>query len=259
MILIVLVNVRYAYAQSITVTPNVVTPAGSFQVSGSGFSANNNFGAVVVYKDTSNSCSGLDIGQFVSSDNSGDVAAVTFSASSLGLGIHCVQMSFTSPAQVATSSVTVRAPATTSTSVVCSPTTINVGSTSSCTATVSGAFTTISGETISWSGANLYFSSSTCNLSGTSCSVTVTGTPPGPDSVSASYPGDVNSDPSHGSFALTVNPAPSVTVTVTVFATTTILSTVPEYPSGLPVLAVLMVAAYGVIRIRMSRKTKPNN
>jgi hypothetical protein len=82
----------------------------------------------------------------------------------------------------------------------------------------------------------------------------VTGTPPGPDSVSASYPGDLNNDPSHDSFALTVNPAPSVTVTVTVFATTTILGTVPEYPVGLPVLVILMVVAYGVIRLRTSHR-----
>ncbi|MGP8069959.1 MAG: Ig-like domain-containing protein [Candidatus Bathyarchaeia archaeon] len=256
-ILIVLVNVRYAYAQSLTVTPNVVTPAGSFQVSGSGFAPLSNAGAMVVFADNSGACSGSSaLGVLpIFADNSGNVAVETFLASSLTLGKHCVDISFNQPSfQEADSSVTVRTAATTSTSVVCSSSTIDVGSTSSCTATVSGAFTSISGETISWSGANLYFSSSTCNLSGTSCSVTVTGTPPGSDSVSASYPGDLNNDPSQDSFALTVNPAPSVTVTVTVFATTTVLSTVPEYPVGLQVLAILMVVAYVVIRLRTSHR-----
>jgi hypothetical protein len=65
----------------------------------------------------------------------------------------------------------------------------------------------------------------------------------------------LNNDPSHGNFGLTVNPVPSVTVTITVFATTTTISTVPEYPVGLPIVAILMLIAYAIIRSRM-RKPK---
>ena len=83
MILVVLVNVRYAYAQSITVTPNVVTPAGSFQVSGSGFAPLSNAGAMVVFADNTGACSGSSaLGVLpIFAENSGNVAAETFSAS----------------------------------------------------------------------------------------------------------------------------------------------------------------------------------
>lgn len=127
---------------------------------------------------------------------------------------------------------------TTTTSVNCSPSSINVGSSSSCTATVSGASGSINGETISWTqsggtGSVTFPSGNTCTLSGTSCSVTVTGDP-GVVTLKASYPGDSNNAASSGTFNLTVNSAPPI----------------PEYPFGLAVLVVLMFLAYAVIKRR---------
>ena len=126
----------------------------------------NPFGGADVWADTSGSCSGSPLlTQFASSDGSGNVAAVTFSSSSLGADTSC-HIEFPTPLQVF-SSVQVRAPSVTSTSALCSPATIHVGSTTLHRDGL-GAFGTISGETISWSssGGNLYFSSTACTLSG---------------------------------------------------------------------------------------------
>jgi hypothetical protein len=62
--------------------------------------------------------------------------------------------------------------------------------------------------------------------------------------VTASFSGNGDNDPSSGTFPLTINPA----------ATTTTITTapppIPEYPLGLPLLAIFAVLAYGVIRRR---------
>jgi len=114
----------------------------------------------------------------------------------------------------------VQAAATTTTTVNCSPTAIDVGgSSSSCTATVTGATGPISGETISWSqsggtGSVSFPSGPTCSLSGASCSITVNGATVGNPTIQASYPRDSSNLASSGTGSLTVNSmlvAPTVT------------------------------------------------
>jgi hypothetical protein len=229
----------------------------------------------------------------------------------------------------------VQAAATTTTTVNCSPSTIDVGSSSSCTATVTGATGTISGETISWSqsggtGSVSFPSGPTCSLSGASCSITVNGATVGNPTIQASYPRDSSNLASSGTGSLTVNSmlvAPTVTASQTLitqgqsvtltsssvttgtppytyqwlakgptdssyspipgatsssYTFTTSASTavgvwsfelrvtdsdpsivsnavtvtvnpaapIPEYPLGLPLLAILMIIAYGVIKRR---------
>ncbi|MGA2628381.1 MAG: hypothetical protein ABSF63_15120 [Candidatus Bathyarchaeia archaeon] len=133
-------------------------------------------------------------------------------------------------------------PATPTTSVSCLVSTLDVGSMTTCTATVSGAAfgaSTVDGDTISWSDAgSVSFSSASCTLSGSSCSVTVTGTAAGSATVTWSFSGDGDNAPSSGTFPLTIN------------STTPI----PEYPLGLPLLAILTVIAYGVIRRKTATK-----
>ena len=96
-------------------------------------------------------------------------------------------------------------PSTTTTSVSCIPSSVAVGSSSECTATVSGG----SGPTglASWTAnppASVSFSSSTCTLTSGSCAVTVTGLSASTASITATYNGDPNDASSSGSFDLSV-------------------------------------------------------
>jgi hypothetical protein len=89
-ILFAMVNVRNVYAQTVTVTPSAVTGGGTFRVSGTGFDPSS-AGLAEVWASTSGSCMGNPaLLQNVTSDSSGNVTAVTFSSSSLGVGTHCV-------------------------------------------------------------------------------------------------------------------------------------------------------------------------
>jgi hypothetical protein len=105
-------------------------------------------------------------------------------------------------------------PATTTAAVNCSPsTTVDVGSSATCTTTVTGQTGSITGETMTWSQTggtgSVSFSTSACSLSGSpeSCSVTVTGFTAGSSTIQASYPGDVINLASSNTTALTVNSA----------------------------------------------------
>jgi hypothetical protein len=98
-------------------------------------------------------------------------------------------------------------------SVGCGSSTIDVGSSTTCTATVSGAsaYGSISGEKVTWSqtggtGSVTFPSGDACLLSSTSCYITVTGSTFGSVTVQASYPGDSNNSPSQGSFPLSISP-----------------------------------------------------
>jgi len=123
----------------------------------------------------------------------------------------------------------------TSTSVNCSSSTLAVGSSTTCTATVTNAYDAISGETINWSlfagPGSVTFSANSCTISGTSCSVTVTGGTAGSATVQASYPGDSSNLASSGTSTITISGGP-----------------IPEYPAGLLILAVFMIIGYGLIR-----------
>jgi len=111
-ILFVLVGVRDVYAQTVTVTPSTVTQGASFQVSGTGFDPSS-AGLAEVWADISGSCVGNPLlFQNVHSDNSGNVAAVTFSSSSLRVGTHCVGLVTFDYDTASTSLVTITSAAT---------------------------------------------------------------------------------------------------------------------------------------------------
>ncbi len=105
-------------------------------------------------------------------------------------------------------------PATPGVAVTCSPSnTVDVGSSSTCTATLTGESGSITGEAITWSQTGgtggVSFSLASCDLSGSpeSCSVTATGSTVGSATIQASYPGDANNLASSNTAALTVDPA----------------------------------------------------
>jgi hypothetical protein len=82
----VLVNAQNAYAQTITITPNSVTQGSNFQVSGSGFLPGDHFTVLV----STAGCTGIALGFVSTYDESGSVGPITFSSSSLTVGVHCV-------------------------------------------------------------------------------------------------------------------------------------------------------------------------
>jgi len=130
---------------------------------------------------------------------------------------------------------------TTSTSVNCASSTLAIGASTTCTATVTDATGSISGEAINWllfaGSGSITFSTLSCMISGTSCSVTVTGAAAGSVTVQASYSGDSSNLASSGTF--TMNGAP-----------------IPEYPSGLLILAVFMMIAYGIVKSLGSKRKR---
>ncbi len=102
-----------------------------------------------------------------------------------------------------------------STSVTCSPSSLQIGSSSTCTATVkdtaSGTAVTPTGKTSFTSSASGSFSSTTCTLAGaagsSTCAVTYkpSGGSSGTNTITATYGGDTVHSTSTGSFALSVN------------------------------------------------------
>jgi hypothetical protein len=96
-----------------------------------------------------------------------------------------------------THTLTVRQ-ARTTLSVSCTPSSVAVGSSTTCTATLNGYFGTVSGETVSWShvsgkGSVTFPSPATCTLSSTgTCSVILTGETVGRVAIGATYSGDTN-------------------------------------------------------------------
>jgi sugar lactone lactonase YvrE len=101
---------------------------------------------------------------------------------------------------------------TTSTSIACSTsTTIDVGSSTTCTATVTGVTGPVAGEGIAWSSTGgagrVSFSPATCSLSGSpaACSVIVKGAAAGGVTVQAAYPGDSTNAPGSSSASIIVN------------------------------------------------------
>ena len=86
----------------------------------------------------------------------------------------------------------------------CVPSSVALGSSSTCTATVTGSSPT---GTVSWSqsgSGSVTFSASSCTPSGGSCSVTARGSTVGGVTVQASYGGDSSNNPSSGTASLTV-------------------------------------------------------
>ena len=119
-------------------------------------------------------------------------------------------------ADTASGTFTIPALPASTTTVVCSPSSVALGSPSTCTATVTGSSPT---GTITWSqtstnGGSVTFSASTCALSSGSCFVTATGLSAGSVLVLGAYGGDGSNAPSSGTFSLAVT-TPTLTITPT--------------------------------------------
>jgi len=100
--------------------------------------------------------------------------------------------------------------AATSTSVSCTPSTVNIPGVSTCTATVTGAAGKIVGETITFSqpsgetGSVNMTSPATCSLSsGGVCAISIIGGTPGAVTIEAAYPGDASNAASSGTASIT--------------------------------------------------------
>ncbi|MCL5672186.1 MAG: hypothetical protein JRM79_03090 [Nitrososphaerota archaeon] len=116
-----------------------------------------------------------------------------------------------------TVSLTAPAKPASSTSASCTPSSLTVRASTTCTARVTGSSPT---GNVTWSTTGIWdFSSSWCTLSAGSCSVTYTPTvPASPVNITATYSGDLNNGGSSGTFSLAVS---SVTTTSTTSATST--------------------------------------
>jgi hypothetical protein len=101
--------------------------------------------------------------------------------------------------------------ASSTTQVVCSPPTLVVGQTATCTATVTGYSPT---GIISWLSSDSHgiFSSNPCTISSGSCGVTYT--PTASATITATYPGDRNNVGSSGTFSITANINDMIQITV---------------------------------------------
>jgi hypothetical protein len=119
--------------------------------------------------------------------------------------------------------------AATTTTVACTPSSIAIGATATCTATVVGTSGNVANEVVSFSQAlgstgGVSGLPANCPLtSGGTCPITVTGTTVGRVTLSAAYPGDpTNNGMSTGNATITVQPAATTTSTS---STTTSTST----------------------------------
>jgi subtilase family serine protease len=95
-------------------------------------------------------------------------------------------------------------------SLSCTPSSVGVGSSTTCTATLVSYYGSVAGETISWTKikGSVTFPSATCTLSsrqsGMTCSVAVTGESKGSATIQASYIGDTDNSPSSKTARLTI-------------------------------------------------------
>jgi trimeric autotransporter adhesin len=96
-------------------------------------------------------------------------------------------------------------PASTTTTIICTPTSVSTNSVSTCSATVAGDSPTGS---VSWTQTagtgSVAISTSACTLSSSSCQVTLTGSSAGSVAVQASYGGDSNNQVSSSTTQITV-------------------------------------------------------
>jgi hypothetical protein len=142
---------------------------------------------------------------------SGTTCSVT--ATGATPGPETIQASYPGDANNAASSgivsITVTKAAT-STSVSCTPSTVDIPGFSTCTATVTGAVGSITGETITFSqqsgetGSVNMTSPATCYLgTGGACLISVIGATPGAVTIEAAYPGDASNEASSGTASIT--------------------------------------------------------
>jgi len=150
------------------------------------------------------------------------------SAVQAGVGVVLHATDAPAPSAASTDAITVK----------CSPSSISLGSSTQCTATVSG---NSPGGSIRWTSDVMgTFSSSSCTLLSGACHVSYTpSSASSPVTISASYGGDANNAPVSGSFTLAVAAAHTTTTvtcspaTVTIGGNTTCTATVKgQGPTG---------------------------
>jgi len=120
-------------------------------------------------------------------------------------------------------------PGPSTTSVICVPSSVVVGSPSTCTATVTGSGSHTPTGNVAWTqsgSGSVTFSASTCALSAGACSVTATGLSAGSVTVQGAYAGDTFNAASSGTFSLTVT-----------------IPSVPEFPFALAMPMLFLAAA----------------
>jgi len=127
------------------------------------------------------------------------------------LGPHQITASYSGdgshdPGQSTTTVNATTAP--TTTTLACSPVSLLVAGSTTCSATVSSIAGGITGDVSFASGAAGAFSAGTCTLAGGTCQVTYTPSMAGSHLITASYGGDTNHDPSQGTTTLTVTAPP---------------------------------------------------
>ncbi len=142
-------------------------------------------------------------------------------------------------------SPTTMQPASTQTNVFCSPGSVDVGSSTTCTVTVSSSVS-VTGQTVSvGSTGSGIFDSTSCTLDGSPTACTVSYTPSalgtGADTITGNYVGDANHQDSSGSFTLTVTPGTMTTTTTTTPTSTSgtakIWTDLPDYaPTDTPTI-----------------------
>lgn len=142
------------------------------------------------------------------------------SVSAVGAGSVTIQATYPGdandnpPATQATTPLSI-SKATSTTTVVCAPATVNAGQAATCTATVRGYYPT---GIITWSSTDSagIFSANPCTLTTTansgSCGISYTATSSA--QISGSYQGDGNNTGSQGSFSITANVQETIQVTV---------------------------------------------
>ena len=95
----------------------------------------------------------------------------------------------------------------TKTTISCTKSTLAIGASVICTATVTGVYASLTG-TATWTmvagPGSVAFSSKTCTLSGGKCTVKLTGTVAGNVTIEAAYGGDPNNSGSSGTASIKI-------------------------------------------------------
>ena len=201
---------------SISANPTTATitaggPSGNSTIS---VSSINGFSGTVTLSLGISPSSGLTASLSPTSITGAGTSTLTFSSSVAGT--YTITITGTSGGDVYSITVTVTVnSAGTSTSISCVPSPQQVGSYTTCTATVSGLGPT---GTITFSGGGTggsFSPSTTCTLSSGSCSVKYTQTSGGTATIIASYSGDSNNGPSSTSTTVTFQSTTTIIVSCT--------------------------------------------
>jgi hypothetical protein len=157
--------------------------------------------------------------------------------------------------------------ASTSTSITCVPSSVAVGTSTSCLATVTGGYSP-SGSVIfvSTSGSGTFTPANNCTLSSGTCQVSYFDSLQGTPQIIGVYGGDSDNGGSQGSALLVIGSPKSSTSSSASVASSSTSTTgggggaIPEFPTSLAavaVSAVLVLVAYAAVRHRSERGPAP--